>query len=87
MYVVTHKEILLFVQWDPLFGGFTVARTLFPVLVNKAKIDPSAVVMDYDEFSKDDLIGGTQISLYEILNTSTRAMSIHRLLDDRSVSS
>lgn len=46
----------------------------------------SAVVMDHDELSKDDLIGGTQISLYEVLTSLTHEICIKRLLDDRSVS-
>lgn len=43
--------------------------------------------MDQDELSKDDLIGGTQISLYEILHAASRELCIKRLLDDRSVRS
>ena len=42
--------------------------------------------MDYDELSKDDLIGSTQINLYEILHASANELCIKRLLDDRSVS-
>ena len=42
--------------------------------------------MDYDEFSKDDLIGGTQIKLYELLGNSSMELCVKRLLDDRSVS-
>ena len=42
--------------------------------------------MDYDELSRDDLIGGTQINLYEVLDASTHEICIKRLLDDRSVS-
>ena len=42
--------------------------------------------MDYDEFSKDDLIGGTQIKLYEVLSPHTSEVCVKRLLDDRSVS-
>ncbi len=42
--------------------------------------------MDYDDFSKDDLIGATQVNLYEVLHTSTHEICIRRLLDDKSVS-
>ncbi len=42
--------------------------------------------MDYDELTRDDLIGGTQINLYEVLGSSTSEICIKRLLDDRSVS-
>jgi hypothetical protein len=41
--------------------------------------------MDQDELSKDDLIGGTLVNLYEILNVSTNEICVKRLLDDRSV--
>ena len=46
----------------------------------------SAVVMDYDELSKDDLIGGTMINLYEVIHAGSHEICIKRLLDDRSVS-
>ena len=41
--------------------------------------------MDHDELSKDDLIGGTQINLYQVLTVETKEICIKRLLDDRSV--
>ena len=46
----------------------------------------SVVVMDYDDFSKDDLIGATQVDLYQVLDASPPEVCIKRLLDDRSVS-
>lgn len=46
----------------------------------------SLIVMDYDEFSKDDLIGSTRMKLYEVLSSPQRKISLRRLLDDQSVS-
>lgn len=46
----------------------------------------SLVVMDYDEFSKDDFIGATRVNLYELLLAPTLNLSLRRLLDDRRVS-
>ena len=40
------------------------------------------MVMDYDDFSKDDFIGATQIKLYEVLSSSSSEICINRLLDN-----
>ena len=45
----------------------------------------SMVVMDYDEFSKDDFIGGTRVNLYELLVAQSNCLTIRRLLDDKKV--
>lgn len=46
----------------------------------------SLIVMDYDEFSADDFIGGTRVKLYEVLYTQSHKINIRRLLDDNIVS-
>ena len=46
----------------------------------------SLVVMDYDEFSKDDFIGATRVNLYELLIAPTLSLTLRRLLDDHQVS-
>ena len=45
----------------------------------------SLIVMDYDEFSADDFIGGTRVKLYEVLYAQSHKISIRRLLDDNIV--
>ena len=42
----------------------------------------SLVVMDYDEFSKDDFIGATAVNLYELEFAQTSSLTLRRLLDD-----
>ena len=46
----------------------------------------SLIVMDYDEFSADDFIGGTRVKLYEVLYAQSHKINIRRLLDDNIVS-
>ena len=46
----------------------------------------SLIVMDYDEFSHDDFIGGTRVKLYDVLYSQTYKINIRRLLDDNIVS-
>lgn len=46
----------------------------------------SLMVMDYDEFSPDDFIGGTRVKLYEVLYSASNKINIRRLLDDNIVS-
>ena len=41
--------------------------------------------MDYDEFSKDDFIGGTRVNLYELFIAQSSTLTLRRLLDDRKV--
>ncbi len=66
----------------------------YGILINKKKrlfllhlFCSSLVVMDYDEFSKDDFIGGTRVNLYELLIAQSSRLTLRRLLDDRKVRS